>query len=52
MPVDVMENWTVSGAVPDVGIPLKETTGNAGMGVGVVTGTTVDIITGAALTPI
>jgi hypothetical protein len=47
-----MENWTVSGAVPDVGIPLKETTGNAGMGVGVVTGVMVDISTGAALTTI
>jgi hypothetical protein len=60
-PVEVSVNWTVSGAVPDVGDPAKEATG-AGTGVvgtvvaivvstvvAVVTGTVVDVVaTGVA----
>jgi hypothetical protein len=49
-PLEVSVNWTVSGAVPDVGVPVKEATG-AGIVVGtvvvVVVATVVAVVVGA-----
>ena len=50
VPVVFAMNWTVSGAEPDVGVPVKETDGNVGTGVGVDTSAGVASVTGAALT--
>ena len=44
-PLEVSVNWTVSGAVPDVGVPVKDATG---AGIAVV-GTAVVVVTGTVV---